>query len=136
MNWTLLRATPYVWGGREIGVGLDCLGVVLCILRDHFGYVVPDPWLSMTSEAAAGRGPGAGLPTSWFRVAECGDLRSGDVVLYFGSHPGCGVVVDGRTWSTTPHVGRPFSVPVDRDARRVVEVWRNGSDSLQARPSR
>lgn len=131
--WTLLRRSRHVTGGRELGVELDCLGAVLVILRDHFELDVRDAWANLLDACSTKGALGSGLPAGWARCAANERRQDADVLLYFDPHPGVGVVVGGRVWSSSPTVGGPFCVPLTRDRRRVHEVYRHGSRVPAAR---
>ncbi len=125
--WSRLRRSRHVVGGRLPGVELDCLGVALVILRDHFEIDVRDPWANLVDACSSAGAPGTGLPAGWFRCAADEHRQDADVLLYFDPHPGVGIVVGGRVWSSSPAVGGAYCVPLTRDRRRVHEVYRHGS---------
>jgi cell wall-associated NlpC family hydrolase len=108
--------TPYVLGGREIGAGLDCLGVVSIIARRR-GLPPPDGWPSIRAAWERGELPTAtGFPIGWRRQQPIRDLRDGDVLLYFG--PGAPVVCD-RAQTGTSGARRPRSEASSACRRRV-----------------
>jgi hypothetical protein len=117
--------TPYVLGGREIGAGLDCLGVVSIIARRR-GLPPPDGWPSIRAAWERGELPTAtGFPIGWRRQQPIRDLRDGDVLLYFGpEHPWSAIVHNGHVWSASPEVGGVFSMPASRWNRVPDELWR------------
>jgi hypothetical protein len=117
----LLR-TPYELGGRQIGAGIDCLGVVLFVLEQR-GEGIPDPWETLARHyREPGQSPGdAGFPEGWRR----GDppFRDGDVLLFFGEHHWSAIVHDGFVWSSHPSPGT-WSRPLNRFSKTPQEVWR------------
>lgn len=128
-----LLGTPYVESGREPGVGIDCLGVVLylCTLK---GLPAPDPWPQI--QAAWRRGDlstASGFPPGWSRVTD-GAITEGDVLLFFGRHPWSAIVFDGYVWSAHPEVGTPYCRPLIRWLKKPAETWRYAEDSREARP--
>lgn len=128
--------TPYLLGGRTIGHGLDCLGVVL-IIAQRIGLPLPDPWVSIRAAWLAGSlAPASGFPTGWVRLTDHRALRTGDVLLTFGQHAGAAIVVEGRAWSANPDVGSAFALDVHRLPRPPAEVWRHDPTAHQARPAR
>lgn len=119
-----LLGTPYELGGRVPGVGIDCLGVVLWILKER-GQQIPDPWETLRAQYAD---PGEscaqnGLPAGWRRLEEGEPLRDGDVLLGFHAHHWSAVVHEGHVWTAKPGTG-VWSRPVNRWSMRPREVWR------------
>jgi len=45
--------TPYVAGGRELGVGLNCWGLIVCVYRDQLGIELPSYIIGDADLAAA-----------------------------------------------------------------------------------
>lgn len=117
----LLR-TPYVLGGREVGKGIDCHGVV-CEVAKWRGLPVPDGWQSIRSAWESGDLDAAtGFPPGWSCVDA--DPRDGDVMLYFDHHPWCAIVHQGNVLGASIDHGGPYCVPLYRWKRKPVELWR------------
>lgn len=123
-----LRRTPYLEGGRRVGHGIDCLGVVLEVAA-CLGLPAPDPWPQIEIAWRAGRLESCtGFPAGWRRLVpppRPADWRQGDVLLYYGSHPWSAIMWEGHVWSAQPHVG-VYSRPVHRWRRTPAEHWRCG----------
>jgi cell wall-associated NlpC family hydrolase len=117
--------TPYVLGGRVIGTGLDCLGVVGAIAQRR-GVPPPDGWPSIRAAWEQGKLPTAsGFPAGWHRQPEDVVLADGDVLLFFGpGHPWCAIIDGGHLWSSSAAVGGAYCMPLSRWHRDPNEVWR------------
>lgn len=83
-----LVGRPFVWGGRDPAVGLDCLGVTLLVAARR-GRPLPDPWQLHAERWQAGERELeelCRLPDGWVAV-EPVDARRDDVVA-FSENPG------------------------------------------------
>lgn len=120
-----LLATPYALGGRTIGVGIDCLGIVGEIARRR-GIPAPDGWPSIRAAWQRGEIDAAtGFPAGWRRVHDCGLVfEELDVLLFFSPHPWCAIVDGGRLWSASELQGSAYCLPLSRLHRDPDEVWR------------
>ena len=120
--------TPFKLGGREVGKGIDCLGVVAEIARRR-GLPAPDGWPSIRAAWERGELPSAtGFPKGWRRIPHV-DLRDGDVLLFFGpEHPWSAILHGGHIWSATPDrdgtAGYVYCIPIARWTRSPDELWR------------
>jgi hypothetical protein len=126
--------TPYVLGGREPGVGLDCLGTVIEIARRR-NLCAPDPWRAILD--AWGRGTleaRTGFPPCWQRQIDGEPIYDDDVLLFYGAHQWCAIVIDGWLWSADEKVGTVYRVPVSRLPRWPNEVWRHDGTAHRRRP--
>ena len=128
----LLR-TPYREGGRDVGLGIDCLGVVVEIAR-HLGLPLGDPWREI--EAAWRNGTldtASGFPAGWQRIgSRIEQLRDGDVLLFYGVHPWSAIVYNEHVWSADAQVGGVFCRPLSRWSANPAEVWRHGCEGVPA----
>lgn len=116
--------SPYKLGGRIVGAELDCLGVVGEIARRR-GLPPPDGWPSIRAAWERGELDAAGgFPFGWSRVSAPFTLQDGDVLVWFGPHPWCAIVHDGRVWSANAEVGSAYAVDLQRWRRPPAEVWR------------
>jgi hypothetical protein len=117
--------TPYELGGRTVGVGLDCLGVVGEIARRRH-LPVPDGWPTIRRAWELGELPTAtGFPPGWVRMPAGVVLRDFDVLLFFGpSHPWCAIIDFDRVWSASAEIGSPYAIPLARWRTPPAEVWR------------
>lgn len=119
-----LLHTPYVVGGRQVGVELDCLGVVGEIARRR-GAAPPDGWVSIERAIADGNMKAAtGFPAGWHRQADDEAIQNGDVLVYYGDHPWCAIVHDGYVWSASAKMGAVYRIPAHRWSKVPAEVWR------------
>lgn len=118
-----LLATPFERGGRRIGHGIDCAGVVLHKLA-QLGLPAFDPWAAIADRWAAGQLHELdGLfPPGWSRCADGEQLRDGDLLLFGANRMGVALVQDGVAWTARPHCG-VLRLPLDR-LGYVAEVWR------------
>lgn len=130
-----LLAVPYRMGGRDPATGLDCLGLVgLLALRR--GLPWQDPWLLIAAAWERGEWcPPSGFLPGWRRVDRSAELLEDDVLLTQAAHHGCAFVHAGHLWTTNPHVGHPFGVPLHRK-RPHLEVWRHDRPAPEGRPAR
>jgi len=93
----LMRA-PFVLGGREAAVGIDCWGFVVAV-RARLGLRTPDPIAGADDIPAAAERVLAGFATAWTPVAP-DQVAPGDVIVlpgavgarthaavYVGGHP-------------------------------------------------
>lgn len=116
-----LLGTPYVRGGRQVGIGLDCLGVVLEMARAR-GVDAQDPWHLLEQNWNCGvREPGTGFPPGWRQVADA--PQDDDVVLLRTDLGGVGYVLDGYVWTASRHAG-VHRLPLHRARMVVSQVWR------------
>lgn len=120
--------TPYALGGREIGAGLDCLGVVNAIAARR-GLPPPDGWPSIRAAWERGElATATGFPAGWRRQWHLGEFHDGDVLLYHGpGHPWAAIVHAGCVWSSSEDVGSAYCMPVSRWRRPPDELWRFGT---------
>lgn len=118
-----LLATPYRLGGRTVGEGIDCLGVVLVLCTD-LGLPLPDPWTQLRAAWRSGTvDTASGFPAGWTRV-QGQQPATGDVLLYHGEHPWAAIVADGMVWSADAYVGGPYCKPLVAWKLTPIEVWR------------
>lgn len=114
-----LMRTPFLRGGRQLGVGIDCLGVVLHKLAE-WGMPVLDPWAEVAAQWRRGElEPGHLMPDGWRLVQD--QPRDGDVVFFGTDRLGVGFVEAGMVWTAVEGVG------VLRQAlhvRPMTQVWR------------
>jgi hypothetical protein len=116
--------SPFVRGGRQVGVALDCLGVVGAVAARR-GLPPPDGWASI--KAAWERGEidaASGFPAGWTRQPPGTVLQSGDVLVYVrGGWPGCAIVDGGLVLTSSPETGA-YACPLQRWQIKPQEVWR------------
>lgn len=119
-----LLHTPYELGGRQVGVGIDCLGTVAEVARRR-GLPPPDGWPSIRAAWENGTlAAASGFPDGWIRMPAATGLRDGDVLLFVsGAHPWCAIVDAGFVISAHPDRG-PYAVPMQRWREAPVELWR------------
>ena len=116
----LLRA-PYQLGGRDTD-GIDCLGVVLTILRMR-GVPEFDPWEHILASWRDGEVDCAsGFPEGWVRVD--GQALEGDVLIFFTDHSWSAIIHEGNLWTAHPAVG-VWCKPMGRFKKKPREVWRH-----------
>lgn len=117
-----LLGVPYVEGGRDPKVGLDCWGLVMEVCRRN-GVVLPDVLINATQKDAAEMQAG-GVPNDWIQRTFSGWRRSdstkvGCVVAYSnceGAAVHVGVVVEpGKFIHTMKRVGQPTIHRLDRE---------------------
>ena len=113
--------TPYVLGGRTVGIELDCLGVVGEVARRR-GLPAPDGWPSILKAMKEGR-VASGFPPGWRRQSPPFRLQDGDVLVLPGDHPGCAIVHGGRVYTAHPDAG-VHAIALSRWNRAASEVWR------------
>lgn len=131
----VMRATPYEQAGRELGVKLDCLGVVL-LRAEWMGLHLPDPWESLREEWKLGFVElASGFPPGWVRLAEGEALRDGDVLLFYSLHPWVAIVDAGYVWSAHDAVG-VYCRPAAKWVTKPAEHWRYDSTSHPQGPTR
>lgn len=119
-----LLHTPYATGGRQVGVELDCLGVVGEIARRR-GALPPDGWESIRIAIADGTlSAASGFPPGWKRQGDEVEIRDGDVLVYYGAHPWCAIVHGGYVWSASAKFRHPYRLPAHRWTKVPDEVWR------------
>jgi hypothetical protein len=116
--------TPYLLGGRQVGIGLDCLGVVAEVARRR-GIPPPDGWPSIRSAWEQGQvDTSTGFPAGWCRMPPGTTAVDGDVLLLWtGMHPWCAIVHEGLVVSAHPDSG-PYAMPLWRWRQPVSELWR------------
>jgi len=116
--------TPYRFGGRTVGVEIDCLGVVSELARRR-GLPAPDGWPSIREDWERGRVEAAtGFPAGWQRQAPPHQLQDGDVLVFLrGGRAGCAIVHDGLVATAEPGLG-PYCTPLARWSIPPAEVWR------------
>lgn len=116
--------TPYVLGGRTIGVELDCLGVTGAVAARR-GMPPPDGWASIQASWARGEIDAAsGFPPGWTRQPPGTGLQNGDVLVYVrGGVPGCAIVDSGMVMTSSPATGA-YACPLRRWPIPPQEVWR------------
>ena len=116
--------TPYKLGGRAVGTGIDCLGVVGEIARRR-GLPSPDGWPSIRDAWERGEIDSAsGFPPGWRQVEPPCELCDHDVLLFFHPVPWCAIVDDGYVWSASHLQGSAYCVPAFRWRTVPSEVWR------------
>jgi hypothetical protein len=117
----LLR-TPFARGGRQVGRGLDCLGVV-CAQLGRRGVDFPDPWQQLAASWQAGEPLDVGplMPAGWRRLGELERPRDLDVVFLDAARASIGLVEDGRVWTATDE-GGVLRLPLERC--KVAQAWR------------
>lgn len=121
-----LVGIPFVEGGRDPAVGLDCLGIVLEGLR-RLGIESEDPWSALKQEWHRGWRPDdLYVPVGWVRCDRRTSLQPGDVLGY-GHTP----IVEhlalllpaGLVLQSTRENGSVI-FPLRRITMRIREVWR------------
>lgn len=121
-----LVGIPFVEGGRDPAVGLDCLGIVLEGLR-RLGIEAEDPWSALKQEWHRGWRPrDLDVPVGWVRATPRAPLEAGDVLGH-----GQTQVVDhlalmlpaGLVLQSTQQHGSVI-FPLRRITMRIREVWR------------
>lgn len=121
MDAQQLLGTRFVLGGRKVGAGIDCFGVVIELARTR-GVEWPDPWRQLEEDWKAGRvAPGSGFPPGWAEVSD--RPRDDDVVLMGDDLSGFGYVLDGYVWTASPRAG-VHRLPIDRAAAAIRQTWR------------
>lgn len=119
-----ILTSPFVRGGRQVGVALDCLGVVGAVAARR-GLPPPDGWASI--KAAWERGElaaASGFPAGWTRQPSGTPLQSGDVLVYVRSGwPGCAIVDGDMVLTSSPGTGA-YARPLRRWPIPPQEVWR------------
>lgn len=134
--WQDILRSRYRLGGRTAGVELDCLGTVLEGCR-RLGLCLPDPWADIRRQWIAGHVEAAcGFPPCWVRRAEPFDLREGDVLLFYGSHPWVAIVAHAHVWSADIELGSAYARPLFRWQKRPAEVWAHDPTACSPRPAR
>lgn len=114
-----LMRTPFRRGGRVVGEGIDCLGVVLHKLRER-GLPALDPWGEVERQWQRGRlAPDDLMPAGWHLVHD--QPQDGDVVFFGPRRLGVGFVEAGFVW--TAHEGAGV-VRTPLHQCRPVQVWR------------
>ncbi len=119
--------TPYELGGRTVGVGIDCLGVVGAIAHRR-GMAPPDGWPSIRAAWERGEIDSAsGFPPGWTAVLEVPaptQWCDGDVLLFQEPYPWCSIVDGGHVWSASHLQGSAYCVPLYRWRTMPTELWR------------
>lgn len=119
-----ILTSPFVRGGRLVGVALDCLGVVGAVAARR-GLPPPDGWASI--KAAWERGElaaASGFPAGWTRQPPGTPLQNGDVLVYVRSGwPGCAIVDGDMVLTSSPGTGA-YACPLRRWQIPPQEVWR------------
>lgn len=116
---SLLLRTPYVEGGRSLGEGLDCVGVVL-VVAFHLGLHLVDPWEQLACDYHDGlKDPGSCFPPGWCITGD-DRCRDGDVLV---SDTGVAIAVDGYAWTAHRNHG-VYRRPAGDVLRQARELWR------------
>jgi len=118
-----LLSIPYRIGGRD-HTGIDCLGVVLHVLRLQ-GKRPMDPWRQLLSAyRTRSLCSISAFPQGWSRQHPPFDWRDGDVLLFHDDHSWSAVVDDGHLWSANPRTG-VWNKDLNRLVKQPNEVWRH-----------
>lgn len=121
-----LVGVPFLEGGRDPAVGVDCLGIVLLGLH-RLGIEAEDPWSALKTEWHRGWRPrDLDVPVGWATVKVGAPMQPGDVLGY-----GPGSTVDhvalllpaGLVLQSTKQSGSVL-FPITRLRSRILEVWR------------
>lgn len=134
-EWADILRSRYRLGARRVGEQLDCLGTVLEVCR-RIGICAPDPWADLRRKWLAGDiASTSGFPPCWFRRAEATDLREGDVLLFYSTHPWVAIVARSYVWSADADLGSAYARPADRWRRKPAEVWAHDPAACSQRPA-
>lgn len=131
-----LIGVPFLTGGRDWRVGLDCYGLTLRFCNDLLGFAIPDVWETVEANYKDGGDCRHGMPAGWgAEIDEHVTPRPGD--LWFLANPSTPtiarhlVVVFGQHKALeTSQLLRRSRLSYQRTLRPfVIERWRPSTSS-------